>query len=292
MHSAAKQSSVIDFFFYTDCEFDRYEKYPNMKFHAISFEEYMTNAETKLGIKLPRQVRKLCDMKPFLACIHEDEIANYKYWGVCDIDLIFGDMQKYISKFISKGVSLFSTHADRISGHFFFVENTPIGRRKCFEIKNWQHYLTDTQNFGIDEGAFAYTFSKLIRYSISVQYKLGLSKDTTTEWLIRRCINKIVAWFLPRNIHFKEYHTSHIGIPTQILNYKYTQQAFWQYTDGKILSADKKLELPYLHFLFFKQDYYNVGLGWNKVSDFYRISQNEEYNNIKINHSGIFFDYN
>ena len=41
---------------------------------------------------------KLCDYRPFYGRIFSDFLAGYKFWGHCDIDMIFGNISSFIKK--------------------------------------------------------------------------------------------------------------------------------------------------------------------------------------------------
>ena len=38
---------------------------------------------------------KCCDLKPAYGVIFEEYLTAYSYWGHCDFDLIFGDLQYF-----------------------------------------------------------------------------------------------------------------------------------------------------------------------------------------------------
>jgi hypothetical protein len=37
---------------------------------------------------------KLCDFRPFFGRAFSDLIANYEFWGFCDVDMMFGDLNR------------------------------------------------------------------------------------------------------------------------------------------------------------------------------------------------------
>lgn len=63
---------------------------------------------------------KLCDYKVAYGYIFEEYLASYDFWGYCDIDLIFGNISKFIT------VSILNYY-DKIGhlGHFTLFKNTP-----------------------------------------------------------------------------------------------------------------------------------------------------------------------
>ena len=62
---------------------------------------------------------KLCDYRPIYGLAFENELKGYDFWGHCDIDLIWGDLSKFITSEILE-------HYDKILplGHLAIYRNT------------------------------------------------------------------------------------------------------------------------------------------------------------------------
>ena len=60
---------------------------------------------------------KLCDYKPAFGYIFQDYLQNCSYWGHCDLDMILGDVNKFLPK----------QDYDKISylGHLCLYRNAP-----------------------------------------------------------------------------------------------------------------------------------------------------------------------
>lgn len=91
----------VDFFLFTDDISVNQHILPNNVFVYIrSFEEIKKLFRTKLSddqlyLETPY---KLCDYKPTYGLVFQEYISSYDYWGHCDIDLIFGDIMKFLRK--------------------------------------------------------------------------------------------------------------------------------------------------------------------------------------------------
>lgn len=73
--------------------------YPsNVKVVYTTFEEtkalYQSKFDFSIALENPY---KLCDYKPAYGHLYEDYIKDYDFWGHCDIDLIWGDLEKFIT---------------------------------------------------------------------------------------------------------------------------------------------------------------------------------------------------
>ena len=80
---------------------DDQEKYNlpnNVKIIYMTFEELHTMINNKIGMDCTiSEVHKLCDYKPAYGMIFEEYLNNYKFWGHCDLDIILGDLNDFIT---------------------------------------------------------------------------------------------------------------------------------------------------------------------------------------------------
>src|ERR1700741_3068159 len=90
-----KKNNSIDFIFYTDCHADIVSS-PNIRFHSISFDEYVANVNSKLNFEFqPENAYKLCDLRPLFGYLHEDLFVGYDFYGWLDVDLLLGDIRSF-----------------------------------------------------------------------------------------------------------------------------------------------------------------------------------------------------
>lgn len=87
----------IDWILFTD---DKTEyKFPkNVKVKYTTFKEFIKriqdNYEFDIIIDRPW---KLCEFRPAYGEIFEEELASYDFWGHCDMDMIWGNIRKFIT---------------------------------------------------------------------------------------------------------------------------------------------------------------------------------------------------
>ena len=90
-------NSSIDFCIVTDQEVKNLPS--NVQSIKMNLLQIKKLAENKLGeevcLKTPY---KLCDYKPMYGLFFEDYLKEYDFWGHCDIDLIFGDIRKFVTE--------------------------------------------------------------------------------------------------------------------------------------------------------------------------------------------------
>lgn len=103
-----------------------YYDYPdNVELLYYNFEDFVTLVQSKFDFEISlKKPYKLCDFKPAYGFIFEEHLQKYEYWGYCDIDLIWGDID---SIFEGNKYNTF----DKIGhlGHLSIIKNTPELRK-------------------------------------------------------------------------------------------------------------------------------------------------------------------
>lgn len=81
----------------------QYDYPDNVKCINISFKDFAKLVQDKFDFKISlNSPYKLCDFKPAYGYICEDYISGYKYWGHCDVDLIFGSLDTLLSRLLDQ----------------------------------------------------------------------------------------------------------------------------------------------------------------------------------------------
>lgn len=108
-----------DFVLVTDSIVPMSEK--NLTVINMELTSFEKLARKKLSMKLSISYSyKLCDFKPVYGIILQDYLADYEYWGYCDLDIILGDLNKFITQeMLEKYDKIFPL------GHFAIYRNTP-----------------------------------------------------------------------------------------------------------------------------------------------------------------------
>lgn len=226
----------IQWLIFTDCPIPK--KSPeNVKFKKISFTDYKSKVSEKLGIGFyPENPYKLCDLKPVLGFIHEEDIEGYDFWGFSDIDLVYGDLRKYYTEERLSKFDLYSTHARRVSGHFCLIRNTKKMREAFKLIKNWQVRLADNTHHALDEGAFSRIF---------IRHK------NFPKWMFEFFSNFNV--WRRRSEFVEAYTTPNAGVKWVDNSYDFPTEWYWN--KGNLTNnLTKDQEFPYFHFLGWKND--------------------------------------
>jgi hypothetical protein len=153
VHSV-KYNPTIDFIIFTD-ELIEIELPKNIKIIKYNLDSIGLIASKKLGfiVSLPNAY-KLCDFKPTYGYIFNEHIKGYDFWGHCDIDLIFGDIRKFMNNKLLSEYEVISSRHDYVAGTFtLFKNNEKINSLFKFSkdykmvLANEEHYCFDECNF-------------------------------------------------------------------------------------------------------------------------------------------------
>lgn len=225
---------TIDWLFFTDCGVPA-NCPDNVRFVEESFASYCARVSERLGIDFsPTNPYKLCDLKPALGYVHADSLDGYDFWGISDIDLVYGDLRGYFSAKRLARFDLLSTHARRVSGHLCLLRNAKPMREVFMRVSDWRGCLADPVHHAFDEKAFSKVF---------IRHK---------NWPepLRRAFDACRS--LRRRSEFTEaYSTPNTRIAWHDGGYAFPRRWFWN--EGRLLNdLDGEREFPYFHFLVWK----------------------------------------
>lgn len=117
---SCKYNSTVDWLFFTDCDLSSFDVPANVQIIKSSFEEIKAKIQSLFSFKISlNKPYKLCDFKPVYGEAFTEELQNYDFWGFCDIDLIWGDIRKFITDEILEKYDRVLTH-----GHCSLFRNT------------------------------------------------------------------------------------------------------------------------------------------------------------------------
>lgn len=149
---------TISWVLYSDCGVP--ESLPdNVRYVHTSYAAYCELVSSRLGVDFqPQRTYKLCDLKPALGLVHEEDIGGFDFWGFSDLDVIYGQLRDYFTFEKLARYDFFSTHERRVSGHLCLMRNTEKMRNAFWKIPNYRERLCDEKSHALDEGAFSRIF--------------------------------------------------------------------------------------------------------------------------------------
>ena len=128
LKGCAHNKNIIDIFLITDINIE-IEVPENVFIKNISWAElqklFSQKLEFPINLKKPY---KLCDFKPMYGFIFEEYIEKYDFWGYCDVDLILGDLSKYLTSKILEKYDILTFREYIVSGAFTILRNNEYNR--------------------------------------------------------------------------------------------------------------------------------------------------------------------
>jgi hypothetical protein len=282
------QNKDIDWVFISDCRYEA-KDHSNIRFIHTSFRQYCRDVSEILNIDFnPVSAYKLCDLRPFFPIIHSELIKGYEFWGYGDVDVIWGRINRFYTNELLDRFDVFSTHADRLSGHLAILRNTDKYTHLCFRIRDWKQKLMSDENHAMDELDFSrmiYPESKyIIKFYLKVVRKLLNWKNA---WVLYYHIMPLLNSLLrlrQRRLFFKEQHTTPI-LSDDGLTFHY-DSALWRYTGDKVLNEKTGKEHIYIHFMIYKKNNFRKDWFWKEA--YYHLDMNYDYSNgVLLNKEGF-----
>ncbi len=113
----------IDVILFLDRE-SRFEMPHNVYSFSLGRDQLVERISTRLGLDIGKiGGHKLCDFKPHYGLIFQEFIFDYSWWGFCDLDMMFGDVDRWVAEVLGEGANIYTAHDRIIAGHFTVVKN-------------------------------------------------------------------------------------------------------------------------------------------------------------------------
>lgn len=126
----------IDLFLFTNFTIDG--QYENVKVIKTDFKTFSgeivkkINAELRnIGIRDRVEISspyKIADFRPAFGLCFQELIQGYNFWGGCDLDIVIGDIEKYVTDAVMEKYDKLYEHA-----HFFLIRNSYECNRRFLE---------------------------------------------------------------------------------------------------------------------------------------------------------------
>lgn len=204
----------------TDCEIP--ENHPeNIRFLPFTLSELNNHVNAVVGVDVPLNPRKFCDLKPAYGEIFSEHVKEYDFWGFCDMDIVWGDIRKFMTEKILKTYDIISSRKENISGHFTLFRNTPTLNSLYKSLPDYQKLFEVPELKWTDEQVL----SEFLK-----ENDTGKSLGLKVYWKTILCNRE-------RGIDsHQEYYLDR-----------------WQWNNGKMQNTKTGEEVMYLHFINWKR---------------------------------------
>ena len=147
---SCSSSKLCDWLFFTDdrTEYD-YPSNVHVKYTTFDWIKQLIQSKFKFRVSLDTPY-KLCDFKPTYGFVFSEYLEGYDYWGHCDSDVVFGNLDKYLNP-------LFQNSYDKLfaAGHLTIYKNDESNNTRFMNPYNgrylYKEFLTVPQICWFDE---------------------------------------------------------------------------------------------------------------------------------------------
>ncbi len=240
----------------------------NLKVVKISLHEFFARAESRLNIKIKAQIPyKICELKPLMAFLFPELVKGFKYWAYGDIDLIYGNLPRFLKKGFAEDADVISFREDWLSGAFTVLKNRDDLNQLALQSPDLANILNNPKCQNFDECGRKYGYLR-DGYTPEEAFALNISNDIL-DWstlVHRMAAEKKIKLFLREYI--KE------SLPWgEIIDYR----------NGKIIAAEAT-EYAIYHFVHHKRFKCHVIPQLKQIPDYYYISPTGIYTKSMLKH--------
>lgn len=148
-----RRNRAVDWLVITD---QHVEASANVRVLHSTLDQMRLRFSSALGLDVAlNHPYKLCDFRPAFGAIFEPEVGAYEYWGYCDADVVFGNLDEVLFRASEAGY-------DKIfqRGHLSLIRNIPamnsLFRSTPESAARSEEVFANPQNFLFDEGGGFY----------------------------------------------------------------------------------------------------------------------------------------
>jgi len=124
----------------------------NIRIMAMSKISLADLASKQLGFDVTiDDPYKVCDFKPLFGKIFKNQLNTYKYWGYCDLDIVFGDFSKQIQPVLVENPDIISFYKNFLSGPFCLYRNTSTVINLFSQCPDYKSVFQDPEHKAFDE---------------------------------------------------------------------------------------------------------------------------------------------
>lgn len=152
--TSAAANPTIDWLCPTDCGIPK--QHPeNITFLPTTLSKLNQHVNKVVEANVPLNPRKFCDLKPAYGEIFKKEVKDFDFWGICDMDIVWGDIRKFVTPQILSTYSIISSRKENISGHFTLFRNNPAINRLYKQLPDYKNLFEVPEFRWTDEVALS-----------------------------------------------------------------------------------------------------------------------------------------
>lgn len=245
----------ITFLIFTDC-IDADAVPANVEIVPCTLEDIKAEASRKLGLNVQLDTPyKLCDLKAAYGVIFSSYLKPYTFWGMTDLDIVFGDIKAFVSDDMLTSFDVVNGHTDYLVGHFSLYRNTAPFNQLFLISNDYKQVFESPELYSFAECNFAWT-----SFSRKKTHRASATQIESLTHVVNRLVDEkeLRKCFLPLVREKPQLHK---------------RNWLLQWQNGKLYDVSLDEEIMYLHFHLFKQSPLFQIPGWHTVPDTFYINK-------------------
>ncbi len=191
---SAGANSDIDFYIPTNIDTSRCRKYDNIHYLPMTDQDFWDKIQSVLDFPISHDYYKTGEYRILFGIIFKDIIREYDYWGYTELDMIYGDILKFVLPYLENGAEVIGQTAP-----FRLIKNVEKLNLMPFnDVEGFEHPLTLERALSEDYcWFFSETSGMNIRYyqaGIDVISLYDFFGDIITKFHYLTCIGMEGKW--------------------------------------------------------------------------------------------------
>ena len=146
-------NAEVSFLIFSDCM--QAGRYRNVNVINFRLEDLKNLAAKKLKMPICLESSyKICDLRPAFGIIFEDYLKDSRFWGTCDLDVLFGNIRKFITDDLLNNYDVITAKREYLIGHFTLYRNSAKVNNLFKKSADYQQVFTSPRSYAFDECNF------------------------------------------------------------------------------------------------------------------------------------------
>ena len=138
---------------------------PNVTILPTTLAALRARFSDAVGVEVPLHPKKICDLKPVYGVAFADALRGYDFWAHADMDVVWGDLRRFVTDDRLAVTDVFSSRPDKLSGHFTLFRNVEPINRLFERIPDMHALMADKTHLKIDEKAMTKTLRQTVDHA-------------------------------------------------------------------------------------------------------------------------------
>ncbi len=230
-----EKNPTVNWLIYTDCKIPK-EPPKNIRFIKRTLKNFNKLASEKLKLKVNiKRIHKICDIRPAYGIIFEDYLRKYDFWAYGDLDVIYGNIRKFLTPKVLSNYDVISTRKEYLTGHLTLIKNSKTMNNLYKKSKDYKKVFQSKKNYRFDECSN----SRLINNKFNKEAKIESITHVVNKLEKNNSIKPLLRYMIKEGFKGKG---------------ELEENWLLKYKDNKLIDLRSKRELLYFHLLKLKYD--------------------------------------